>query len=196
MAIKSFGEDGFITVTRRGDKIVDETAWNYDEDFGLRSMTVEEMRRHLKDLPKDESIVYVTDAKHLRFLQWQCQRATSENLTNAATSTGKAPHAEALTIVAAKRDSLKRAEIAVGGGASMDPFERELRTFAERFLIARGVASSMAIPLSRKIDEAVEYVAKIINKNDTPEEKDRILKLWSDAAERRLQDYADLGESA
>lgn len=180
-------DSGFVTRTRRGDKQVEETTWDYDADFGIQSHTAAEMVEYAKALSADEKVTIIVPNR-VKFVHWQCQRATSENLTNAATSVGKGtPHSEAVKAVLAKRDSLKRGEIALGGGAGMDPVERAMREIIQKFLIAKNVQSGMAATLSRNVDEAVQYVTKVVFENDTAEERERIYNLFEKAAEKKVQ---------
>lgn len=191
MAIKSVDASGFVVVTSYRNEVVDESKFSYADHFGCESYTKAELLELAKSMGKDDVRVLIRPDR-VEFDFWNFRRSTSENLTNSVALTKGTPVNDAKIAAVQKRDSLMRGEIAAQGGPTLDPFERELKTFAERWLIARGVPTKIAQESSKEIDKAVEYATKMVLDNDTPEERTRIKTLWEKKARQRLDDYQDL----
>lgn len=188
MAIENATPLGFTTVTKYREQLVDRSDWSYEQDFGLVPYTKTELAEFFDTL-KDEDIIHIVAPQRLGFLQWNCRRSLSENLTNSVALTRGTPVADAVQAVKSKAASLHRGEISNQGGSTMDPFERELRDFTKKWLMARGVPTKTAEDAAKKpLETGVDYAVRMVLDNDTPEERTRIAKLFTTKAQRALDE--------
>lgn len=173
MAIKQLDETGFTCVTHFRDKLVAETRVEYREC----------------GIPCDDHGVPIPGYR-VEFLCWLARRAWSENLTNAVALGKEKSHLAAAEALNEKVASMRRGEVATGGGGGprLSPWEVEQRAFVARWFIARGVQSKKADELSKAFDDAIAYAAKVIVQDDSDDMQSRIKAKWTAEIQRRVDE--------